>query len=59
MKCFKEYEEDIDFLFEGLEEKVLTKEMLEFEKQTFKIWFENVLEEVYQAGLNEGIDRTF
>lgn len=58
MKCFKEYEEDIDFLFEDLEEKVLTKEMLEFEKQIFKNWFENVLEEVYQAGLDERFDRT-
>lgn len=54
----KDYDEEIDILFDWLKNKVLTEEIVELEKQNFKNWLEQILIDTYQEGLNEGIDRS-
>lgn len=54
----KDYDEEIDFLFDWLKNKVLTEDIVELEKQNFKNWLEQILIDTYQEGLNEGIDRS-
>lgn len=53
-----DYDKEIDFLFDRLKNKVLTEDVVELEKQNFKNWLKQILIDVYQEGLNEGIDRS-
>ena len=53
----KDYDEEIDILFEMIKNSVKTENAFELEKQNFKNWFEQILADTYQEGINEGIDR--
>lgn len=53
----KDYDEEIDILFEMLKNCVGTENTIELEKQNFKNWLKEVLADTYQEGINEGIDR--
>ena len=54
----KDYDEEIDILFDAIKNSVETENAFELEKQNFKNWFEQILADTYQEGINEGIDRS-
>lgn len=54
----KDYDEEIDILFDMIKNSVGTENAFELEKQNFKNWFEQILADTYQEGINEGIDRS-
>ena len=54
----KDYDEEIDFLFDMIKNSVETENTFELEKQNFKNWFKQILADTYQEGINEGIDRS-
>lgn len=54
----KDYDEEIDILFDTIKNSVGTENAFELEKQNFKNWLEQILADTYQEGVNEGIDRT-
>ena len=54
----KDYDEEIDILFDMIKNRVGTENAFELEKQNFKNWFEQILADTYQEGINEGIDRS-
>ena len=54
----KDYDEEIDILFDMIKNSVETENAFELEKQNFKNWFEQILADTYQEGINEGIDRS-
>lgn len=54
----KDYDEEIDILFDTIKNSVGTENAFELEKQNFKNWLEQILADTYQEGINEGIDRT-
>ena len=54
----KDYDEEIDILFNMIKNSVETENTFELEKQNFKNWFEQILADTYQEGINEGIDRS-
>ena len=53
----KDYDEEIDILFDMIKNSVETENAFELEKQNFKNWLEQILADTYQEGINEGIDR--
>lgn len=53
----KDYDEEIDILFDTIKNSVETENAFELEKQNFKNWFKQILADTYQEGINEGIDR--
>ena len=53
----KDYDEEIDILFDTIKNSVGTENAFELEKQNFKNWLEQILADTYQEGINEGIDR--
>lgn len=54
----KDYDEEIDILFDTIKNSVKTENAFELEKQNFKNWLEQILADTYQEGINEGIDRS-
>ena len=54
----KDYDEEIDILFNMIKNSVGTENAFELEKQNFKNWLEQILADTYQEGINEGIDRS-
>lgn len=54
----KDYDEEIDILFNMIKNSVETENAFELEKQNFKNWLEQILADTYQEGINEGIDRS-
>lgn len=54
----KDYDEEIDILFDTIKNSVGTENTFELEKQNFKNWLEQILADTYQEGINEGIDRS-
>ena len=54
----KDYDEEIDILFNMIKNSVGTGIAFELEKQNFKNWLEQILADTYQEGINEGIDRS-
>ena len=54
----KDYDEEIDVLFDTIKNSVGTENAFELEKQNFKNWLEQILADTYQEGINEGIDRS-
>ena len=54
----KDYDEEIDILLDAIKNSVGTENTFELEKQNFKNWFEQILADTYQEGINEGIDRS-
>ena len=54
----KDYDEEIDILFDAIKNSVETENTFELEKQNFKNWFKQILADTYQEGINEGIDRS-
>ena len=54
----KDYDEEIDILFDMIKNSVKTENAFELEKQNFKNWLEQILADTYQEGINEGIDRS-
>ena len=54
----KDYDEEIDILFNMIKNSVETENAFELEKQNFKNWFKQILADIYQEGINEGIDRS-
>lgn len=54
----KDYDEEIDILFNMIKNSVETENAFELEKQNFKSWFKQILADTYQEGINEGIDRS-
>ena len=54
----KDYDEEIDILFDTIKNSVGTENAFELEQQNFKNWFEQILADTYQEGINEGIDRS-
>lgn len=54
----KDYDEEIDILFDAIKNSVGIENTFELEKQNFKNWFEQILADTYQEGINEGIDRS-
>ena len=54
----KDYDEEIDILFDAIKNSVGTENAFEQEKQNFKNWLEQILADTYQEGINEGIDRS-
>lgn len=54
----KDYDEEIDILFDMIKNSVETENTFELEKQNFKNWLEQILADTYQEGINEGIDRS-
>ena len=54
----KDYDEEIDILFDAIKNSVGTENTFELEKQNFKNWFKQILADTYQEGINEGIDRS-
>ena len=54
----KDYDEEIDILFDMIKNSVGTENAFELEKQNFKNWLEQILADTYQEGINEGIDRS-
>lgn len=54
----KDYDEEIDILFDTIKNSVKTENTFELEKQNFKNWLEQILADTYQEGINEGIDRS-
>ena len=54
----KDYDEEIDILFDTIKNSVETENTFELEKQNFKNWLEQILADTYQEGINEGIDRS-
>ena len=54
----KDYDEEIDILFDAIKNSVGTENAFELEKQNFKNWLEQILADTYQEGINEGIDRS-
>lgn len=53
----KDYDEEIDILFNMIKNSVETENAFELEKQNFKNWLKQILADTYQEGINEGIDR--
>lgn len=54
----KDYDEEIDILFDTIKNSIGTENAFELEKQNFKNWLEQILADTYQEGINEGIDRS-
>ena len=54
----KDYNEEIDILFDMIKNSVRIENAFELEKQNFKNWLEQILADTYQEGINEGIDRS-
>ena len=54
----KDYDEEIDILFDMIKNSVGTENTFELEKQNFKNLLEQILADTYQEGINEGIDRS-
>ena len=54
----KDYDEEIDILFDAIKNSVGIENTFELEKQNFKNWLEQILADTYQEGINEGIDRS-
>lgn len=54
----KDYDEEIDILFDAIKNSVGIENAFELEKQNFKNWLEQILADTYQEGINEGIDRS-
>ena len=54
----KDYDEEIDILFDAIKNSVGTENTFELEKRNFKNWLEQILADTYQEGINEGIDRS-
>lgn len=54
----KDYDEEIDILFNMIKNSVETENAFELEKQNFKNWLKQILADTYQEGINEGIDRS-
>ena len=54
----KDYDEEIEILFDTIKNSVKTENAFELEKQNFKNWLEQILADTYQEGINEGIDRS-
>lgn len=54
----KDYDEEIDILFDMIKNSVETENTFELEKQNFKNWLKQILADTYQEGINEGIDRS-
>ena len=54
----KDYDEEIDILFDTIKNSVKTENAFELEKQNFKNWLKQILADTYQEGINEGIDRS-
>lgn len=54
----KDYDEEIDILFDMVKNSVKTENAFELEKQNFKNWLKQILADTYQEGINEGIDRS-
>lgn len=54
----KDYDEEIDILFDMIKNGVETENTFELEKQNFKNWLKQILADTYQEGINECIDRS-
>ena len=54
----KDYDEEIEILFDTIKNSVETENTFELEKQNFKNWLKQILADTYQEGINEGIDRS-
>ena len=54
----KDYDEEIDILFDAIKNSVGIENTFELEKQNFKNWLKQILADTYQEGINEGIDRS-
>lgn len=52
-----DYSEDIEILLDELKDTIKDPVLFEIKKQNFINWFQTVIEEVYQEGILEGLDR--
>lgn len=52
-----DYSEDIEILLDELKDIIKDPVLFEIKKQNFINWFQTVIEEVYQEGILEGLDR--
>ena len=54
----KDYDEEIDILFDTIKNSVGTENAFELEKQNFKNWLELMLTDTNKECINEGIVRS-